>query len=86
MHLVLDYGNVIVDNGDDVECLPEGDEPVAFVSDEYNEVFMMGEQFGMVSVWVENDDATPYREPDARISTFTDLPDVLDTDGLWWRE
>ncbi|WP_416839301.1 HAD family hydrolase [Haloferax sp. DFSO52] len=65
-----------------VECLPAGDEPVAFVSDEYNEDLLMGETFGMTSVWVENDDETPYREPDVRISTFADLPDILGTDGI----
>ncbi|MFC7203863.1 HAD family hydrolase [Haloferax namakaokahaiae] len=64
------------------ECLPEGDEPVAFVSDEYNEDLMMGETLGMASVWVENDDETPYREPDVRISAFGDLPELLDGDGL----
>jgi FMN phosphatase YigB (HAD superfamily) len=63
------------------ECLPEGDEPVAFVSDEYNEDLMMGETLGMASVWIENDDETPYREPDVRISAFGDLPEVLRTDG-----
>jgi len=63
-----------------VECLPEGDDPVAFVSDEYNEDLLMGEQFGMASVWVENDNETPYRDPDVRLSTFADLPDVLDAD------
>jgi FMN phosphatase YigB (HAD superfamily) len=64
-----------------VECLPEGDDPVAFVSDEYNEDLLMGETFGMTSVWLERDDETPYREPDIRISSFTDLPAVLDSDG-----
>jgi len=64
-----------------VECLPECDDPVAFVSDEYNEDLLMGEAFGMTSVWVENDDETPYREPDVRISTLGDLPSVLDPDG-----
>ena len=63
------------------ECLPDGDERVVMVSDEYNEDLMMAETVGMTSVWVENDDETPYREPDARISTFADLPDVLATDG-----
>ena len=63
------------------ECLPEGDEPVAFVSDEYNEDLMMGETLGMASVWIENDEETPYREPDVRISAFGDLPEVLRTDG-----
>lgn len=64
------------------ECLPEGDEPVAFVSDEYNEDLMMGETVGMTSVWVENDTETPYREPDARISSFGDLPEVLSSAGV----
>ncbi|SDN26697.1 FMN phosphatase YigB, HAD superfamily [Halogranum gelatinilyticum] len=64
-----------------VECLPEGDEPVAFVSDEYNEDLLMGETFGMTSVWLENDDdEPPYREPDVRISNFGDLLDVLEGD------
>ena len=60
-----------------IECLPEGDEQVVMVSDEYNEDLLMAETLGMASVWVENDEETPYREPDARISTFGDLPDVL---------
>jgi FMN phosphatase YigB (HAD superfamily) len=64
-----------------VECLPEGDDPVAFVSDEYNEDLLMGETFGMTSVWLERDDETPYREPDVRLSTFADLPAVLDSGG-----
>jgi FMN phosphatase YigB (HAD superfamily) len=59
------------------ECLPEGDEPVAFVSDEYNEDLVMGEAVGMTSVWVENDDETPYREPDVRIPSLADLPEAL---------
>ena len=63
-----------------VECLPDGDDPVVMVSDEYNEDLLMGETFGMTSVWVENGEETPYREPDARISAFTDLPEVLDGD------
>lgn len=60
-----------------IECLPEGDEQVVMVSDEYNEDLLMAETLGMVSVWVENEEETPYREPDVRISTFGDLPDVL---------
>ncbi|WP_135363476.1 HAD family hydrolase [Halosimplex halophilum] len=65
------------------ECLPEGDEPVAFVSDEYNEDLVMGECLGMQSVWIENaDDETPCREPDVRIASLADLPDVLAADGL----
>jgi len=60
-----------------VECLPAGDDPVAFVSDEYNEDLLMGETFGMTSVWLENEAETPYREPDVRISSFGDLPGVL---------
>jgi FMN phosphatase YigB (HAD superfamily) len=56
------------------ECLPGSDEPIAFVSDEYNEDLLMGETLGMTSVWVENDEETPYREPDVRTSTFADLP------------
>jgi len=66
-----------------VECLPEGDEDVAFVSDEYNEDLLMGETFGMASVWVENDEEMPYREPDVRISSLRELPDVLDEAGPW---
>lgn len=65
-----------------IECLPEGKEPVAFVSDEYNEDLLMGETFGMTSVWVETEDETPYREPDARIPAFRDLPTVLGSDGV----
>ncbi|WP_267643629.1 HAD family hydrolase [Haloarchaeobius amylolyticus] len=62
------------------ECLPEGDDPVAFVSDEYNEDLMMGETVGMTSVWVENeDDEPPYREPDVTISSLAELPAVLPT-------
>jgi FMN phosphatase YigB (HAD superfamily) len=61
-----------------VECLPEDGERVAFVSDEYNEDLLMGEVFGMASVWVESDGETPYREPDVRISSLSELPGVLD--------
>ena len=64
------------------ECLPESDEPVAFVSDEYNEDLVMGEALGMTSVWVESDEETPYREPDVRISRFGDLPDIISTNGF----
>ncbi|WP_440990901.1 HAD family hydrolase [Haloarchaeobius baliensis] len=65
-----------------LECLSEDDEPVAFVSDEYNEDLMMGECLGMTSVWVENDeDETPYREPDVTISSLADLPEILASDG-----
>lgn len=63
------------------ECLPEAAERVAFVSDEYNEDLLMGETLGMTSVWIESDEQTPYREPDVRIPTFSDLPDVLRADG-----
>ncbi|WP_121823011.1 HAD family hydrolase [Halostella salina] len=63
------------------ECLPENDESVVMVSDEYNEDLMMAEAVGMSSVWVEHDDETPYRDPDARISTFGELPGVLSTNG-----
>jgi FMN phosphatase YigB (HAD superfamily) len=65
-----------------VECLPEGDTPVAFVSDEYNEDLLMGEALGMTSVWVENDDETPIRDPDVWIPTFGALPDVLNAGRL----
>jgi FMN phosphatase YigB (HAD superfamily) len=65
-----------------VECLPKGEEPAAFVSDEYNEDLMMGEYLGMTSVWVENeDDETPYREPDVRISSLAALPALLASNG-----
>ncbi|QCC50386.1 HAD family hydrolase [Halapricum salinum] len=60
-----------------VECLPEDDRPVAFVSDEYNEDLLMGETFGMRSIWVETEEETPYREPDTRIADLTELPAVL---------
>ncbi|MFB6194257.1 MAG: HAD family hydrolase [Halobaculum sp.] len=63
-----------------LECLPEADEPTAMVSDEYDEDLLMAETLGMASVWVEGDE-TPYREPDARISTLADLPALLD-DGF----
>ena len=63
------------------EYLSEGDERVAFVSDECNEDLLMGETLGMASVWVGNEAETPYREPDVRILTFGDLPDVLSADG-----
>ncbi len=62
------------------DLAPAREEPVVFVSDEYNEDLLMGEAFGMQSVWVKNDEETPYREPDARISTLADLPDVLSSE------
>jgi len=63
------------------ECLPDSDEQVAFVSDEYNEDLLMGELFGMTSVWVENDAETPCQEPDVRISSLAALLGVLPPDG-----
>lgn len=60
-----------------VECLPDDDEPVAMVSDEYNEDLMMAETVGMASIWLETDEEFPYREPDVRISSFSDLPNAL---------
>jgi FMN phosphatase YigB (HAD superfamily) len=60
-----------------VECLPEGDERVVMVSDEYNEDLLMAEALGMESVWLETDEETPYREPDARISSFDEFPDAI---------
>ena len=63
------------------ECLPDGDEPVAMVSDEYNEDLMMAETVGMASVWVEREAETPYREPDVRIGSLVDVPALLAPDG-----
>lgn len=64
------------------QCLPDGDDPVAFVSDEYNEDLVMGECLGMTSVWVENEaDETPYGEPDVTIPSLAALPDVLASNG-----
>ena len=64
-------------------CLPDDDdEPVVMVSDEYNEDLLMAETLGMDSVWVEQPDETPYREPDSRIQSLTELPDVLSADGV----
>lgn len=65
-----------------VDCLPEGDERVAMVSDEYDEDLLMAEQFGMTSVWVENDDEPRYGEPDHRAASFAEFPAVVrEVDG-----
>ena len=61
-----------------VECLPDGDERVVMVSDEYNEDLLMAETVGMTSVWVENDDDEPrYREPDHRVASLAEFPAVV---------
>ena len=61
-------------------CLPETDERVVMVSDEYDEDLLTAETLGMGSVWLERDAETPSREPDARIASLTDLPSVLPLD------
>ena len=50
---------------------------VVMVSDECNEDLLMARCFGMTTVWVENDEETPYRDPDYTIDDFQSLPAVL---------
>ena len=51
-----------------------GDEPVAFVADEYDEDHLMDETFWTTSVWARNDGETPYREPEVPVSTLAGVP------------
>ncbi len=48
------------------------------VSDEFNEDLLMAQCFGMTTVWVENDEEAPYRDPEYTIDGLESLPSVLE--------
>ena len=51
---------------------------VVMVSDEFNEDLLMAQCFGMTTVWVENDEEAPYRDPEYTIDGLESLPSVLE--------
>lgn len=52
---------------------------VVMVSDECNEDLLMAQCLGMTTIWVENPDEEPYRQPDHTIDDFESLGSVLET-------
>ena len=60
-----------------VRCMVDADEPVVMVSDEFNEDLLMADCLGMRTIWLQNDEEQPYREPDVTIEEFAALPAVL---------
>lgn len=59
-------------------CTEGVDGEVVMVSDECNEDLLMARCFGMTTVWVENDEEVPYREPDHAIDDLAVLPGLLE--------
>jgi len=59
-------------------CTDGVDGEVVMVSDEFNEDLLMAHCFGMTTVWVENDEELPYREPDHSIEGLASLPSLLE--------
>lgn len=59
-------------------CTEGVDGEVVMVSDEFDEDLLMAQCFGMTTIWVENDEEEPYREPDYTIGGLESLPSVLD--------
>jgi FMN phosphatase YigB (HAD superfamily) len=59
-------------------CTDGVDGKIVMVSDEFNEDLLMAHCFGMTTVWVENDEEVPYRDPEYSIGDVSSLPSVLD--------
>lgn len=59
-------------------CVAGADGQVVMVSDEFDEDLLIAQCFGMTTVWVENDDDVPSRDPDHTIEGLGSLPSVLD--------
>ncbi len=59
-------------------CTDGVDGEIVMVSDEYNEDLLMASCFGMRTIWIENDEEVPYREPDYTIDSLPSLPVVLE--------
>ena len=51
---------------------------VVMVSDEFNEDLLMAQCVGMTTIWIENADEEPYRQPHHTIDDFGSLRSVLD--------
>lgn len=60
-------------------CTEGVDGDLVMVSDEFNEDLLMAQCFGMTTIWIENDDEVPYREPDYTIDGLESLPAVLES-------
>lgn len=54
------------------------DGEIVMVSDECNEDLLMAQCLGMTTVWVENSDEEPYRQPDYTIDDLASLCPVLE--------
>lgn len=52
--------------------------PVAMVSDEFDEDLLVADCLGMTTIWVENDDEEPYRQPDHVVDDFGSVPQVVE--------
>jgi FMN phosphatase YigB (HAD superfamily) len=59
-------------------CLEGADGEVVMVSDEFNDDLLMARCFGMTTIWVENDEEEPYRDPEYTIDELESLPSVLE--------
>jgi FMN phosphatase YigB (HAD superfamily) len=59
----------------------DADGEVVMVSDEFDEDLLMARTFGMTTVWVENDDDVPSRDPDHTVDGLTALPSLLERMG-----
>ena len=59
-------------------CAEDVDGEIVMVSDEFNEDLLMARCFGMTTIWVQNDEEEPYREPDYTIDGLESLPIILE--------
>lgn len=59
-------------------CTDGVDGETVMVSDEFNEDLLMARCFGMTTIWVENDEEVPLRDPDHTIDGLGSLPSVLE--------
>lgn len=57
--------------------LSDGYDDLMMVGDEVNTDLVMADNFGMETVWVENDEEEVYAEPDHRVDDLTEVPDLL---------
>jgi len=61
-----------------VLAMEDAEGEVVMVSDECNEDLLMAQCVGMTTVWIENDDEEPYRQPDHTIDGIGSLRSVLE--------
>jgi FMN phosphatase YigB (HAD superfamily) len=62
------------------QCCLKGvaeDERVVMVSDEYDEDLFVADALGIETVWVEQDDEAPIREPDHTVASLVEVPGLL---------